>query len=893
MDAYKILKIIGIPFILFLAIFSGVFLLLNFIFNVIVEIYQKTFATGSLLKPEEINIDFSLFTSFSLLTTSLVVFLCMMGISFATTLMLIFKFKTNYGQLKKDQKGSARFSTFKEIQQQYRDVPDKGERFEGGGGIPVARYKDRLFIDDSPVNNMIIGTTRSGKGETFVFSAIDIYSRAEKQASMILNDPKGELYSASKDTLESLGYHVEVLNLMNPLQSMSYNLLQLTIDAFMEENYSLAQQYARSVAFMLYYDPKSKDPFWSNSSTDLCTALILALCEQCKHEPEKINMYNVALMLSDLGTRKVEDEDTGEEISALDDFFAGFPENHPAKMQYATINFSGGQTRASILANTNAKLGVFTLDGTAKLTSQNSYDMSKIGFGRWIKAKTKPDTRIHITFPNNKTETIRTDSDGMFTLYHKNPLDINDEIIVKVQNDKTTIKITGKQYKKTKDGDTKFEGHFETMTDNKNVKVVEVMEYDKPTAIFMIVPDYDATFNVIASLYVKQVYTNLARIASNAEGGKCHREVIFILDEFGNMPAIEGMANIVTVCLGRNIRFNLVIQAYAQLENLYGDDWKTIDGNCGNTLYLLTADESTAELISKKLGDKTILTKSRSGQTISLSKSKTESVDSRRLMTATEVMGLQEGEMIVLRVIKRQDKNRNRIKSYPIFLTGKTALKYRWEYLSDYYDTDKSINDIDIPCQHSMTDLNLLKANFEKNNYEMNKELELNCEESELEIEPESVPINQPETISVKEPENEQEPVLVKEQEILPQNKEEPLLEKEESENVIQNTKREMALKRQKERVEKNRKEQELHSKINGLLKASQVIPKGLMIQAFNGSVEKVEEYSDMGLMDFRDIVLSNDSVINDKICSIMLSKINHALEQIENDTKKGSLVNG
>ena len=64
------------------------------------------------------------------------------------------------------------------------------------------------------------------------------------------------------------------------------------------------------------------------------------------------------------------------------------------------------------------------------------------------------------------------------------------------------------------------------------------------------------------------------------------KEVIFILDEFGNMPSIEGMSNIVTVCLGRNIRFNLVIQAYSQLKEKYGDGWETIDGNCGNTIYI-------------------------------------------------------------------------------------------------------------------------------------------------------------------------------------------------------------------------------------------------------------------------------------------------------------------
>jgi len=861
----KIFKKVGIPFILFLATFSVVFLLLNFICNVIVEIFQKTFATGSLLYPEEINIDTSLFTSFSLLTTSLFLFISMIGISLASSLMLIFKFKTNYGKLKKDQKGSARFATFKEIQQQYRNVPDKAERFKGGGGIPVARYKDRLFIDDSPVNNMIIGTTRSGKGETFVFSAIDIYSRAEKQASMILNDPKGELYSASKETLENLGYHVEVLNLMNPNQSMSYDLLEIVKKEFLSKNYSQAQQYARSLSFMLYHDPTASDKVWSNASTNLCTALILGLCEVNKKTPERITMYNLALMLSDLTSQIVEDED-GNEEEGLVEFFKQFPPNHPARLQFATYEGAKGNTRASILMNTTTPLGIFTLDGIGKLTSRNSLDMEKVGFNHWLRGVAQPLTRVHFIFPNGKNGSVKTDDKGYFHYYHDNHLEVGQSFEIKVgKSDQVTVYTVQSIDEK---------GNIELIQDNKITKIISAMQFEKPIAVFMIVPDYDETFNVIASLYVKQLYTTLARAASNVPSGKCFREVIFILDEFGNMPPIEGMTNIITVCLGRNIRFNLIIQAYSQLEELYGKSWKTINGNCGNTLYLLTSDEDTAEAISKKLGDKTIDTKSRSGQRISLSKSITESVDSRRLMNATEVMGLKEGEMIVIRVIKRQDKNRKRIKSYPIYLTEETSLKYRWEYLADFYDTDKSINDIDIPCEHSMVDLNNLKTEYV---------LIEDSEEQEIELE-------------TKSPESEPESILVEEQEIVPHvesSEKETLLEKEEPEGTIQNTKREIALKRQKERIEKNRKEQELHKKINGLLKASQVIPKGLMMQAFNGEVQRVDEYSDMGILDFRDIVLSNNSLINDKICSIMLSKINHALEQIENDAKKGSIVNG
>lgn len=834
------LKKMGIPLLILAGSFTFFFLTLNFLVNVVTEVFKKTLGTGNLLEPEPVNLATSMIYSFPFLGTTSVVYGVLFLVSFTAAAVLVFKYITNYGQIKKEQKGSARFTTFKEIQDQYRDVPEKGERFNGSGGVPVGRYKKRLFIDDSPVNNMVIGTTRSGKGETFVFSAIDIYSRAEQQASMILNDPKGELYAASKETLEGLGYHVEVLNLMNPIQSMSYNLLQLTIDAFMEGNFSLSQQYARSVAFMLYHDPKAKDPFWANSATDLCTALILALCEQCKKEREKINMYNVALMLSDLGTRMMKNED-GEEVSALDDFFSKFPENHPAKMQYATINFSSGQTRASILANANAKLGVFTLDGTAKLTSRNSYDMSKIGFSRWIKGKAAPDTRIHVTFSGNKKATIRTDADGMFTLFHKNPLQVGDSFTITAEKKVTVVNITGLITRERKDEVKIHEGLLEYEVNNANVEMLAIMDFDKPTAVFMIVPDYDATLNVIASLYVKQVYTNLARIASNSEGGKCHREVIFILDEFGNMPAIEGMANIVTVCLGRNIRFNLVIQAYAQLENLYGDDWKTIDGNCGNTLYLLTADESTAELISKKLGEETILTKSRSGQTLSMSKSKTESVDSRRLMTATEVMGLKEGEMIVIRIIKRQDKERKRIKSYPIFLTGKTALKYRWEYLSEFYKTDNSINDIDIPCEHSMTDLNQLRASFYTNNFADNLQTVKTDSEDSL-----------------------------KKQE-----------EQKTVEAEVTSTKQNSRSNRHQKRKADMQKEAAFNEYVNEHYKVEQLFNSTFLR---NVDAEHPEHYLDMGIIDFREFVLANTHQLEDKFCSVILTKINGVLTKLKEE---------
>ncbi len=182
------------------------------------------------------------------------------------------------------------------------------------------------------------------------------------------------------------------------------------------------------------------------------------------------------------------------------------------------------------------------------------------------------------------------------------------------------------------------------------------------------------------------------------------------------MPPIEGFANIVTVCLGRNIRFNIIIQSYSQLKKIYGDDQNTIIDNCGNQIYILTSDYDTAHRISNNLGFKTLVNDSLSGRSFSFYKSTTESLDKRELKTPTELMSLEEGEDIVIRVIKRQDRKRNRIKSKPIFNTGETKLKYRYEYLQNDFDTSKSLDDLKFESLHKDIDLRKLVLFNDGNN---------------------------------------------------------------------------------------------------------------------------------------------------------------------------------
>ncbi|MGN1029111.1 MAG: TraG/TraD/VirD4 family protein, partial [Bacilli bacterium] len=156
---------------------------------------------------------------------------------------------------------------------------------------------------------------------------------------------------------------------------------------------------------------------------------------------------------------------------------------------------------------------------------------------------------------------------------------------------------------------------------------------------------------------------------------------------------------------GRKIKFNLIIQSISQLKKLYGDDYKTIMGNCSNKFYIFTNEIETAEEFAKLLGDETIVTYSRSGEILDITKHQTESVDGKKLLTVDELMHLKEGEVVLVRGTKRRDLEGNEIRPYPIFNTGETKLKYRYEYLSAFFDNTKNLLNKKVSTLHEKVNL--------------------------------------------------------------------------------------------------------------------------------------------------------------------------------------------
>ena len=169
----------------------------------------------------------------------------------------------------------------------------------------------------------------------------------------------------------------------------------------------------------------------------------------------------------------------------------------------------------------------------------------------------------------------------------------------------------------------------------------------KRSAIFLILPEEDATKNFMAGLMIQTLSRELFSVADEHDG-KLPNRVVFFCDELGTMPAFDILP---LFSAGRSRRLTLVpiIQSLAQLEKNYGKEGAEIlTDNCQDTIFGGFAPNSqTAEVLSKALGSRTVM----SG---SISRGKNDSSQSlqmieRPLMTPDELKSIPKGHFIVMK----------------------------------------------------------------------------------------------------------------------------------------------------------------------------------------------------------------------------------------------------
>lgn len=128
----------------------------------------------------------------------------------------------------------------------------------------------------------------------------------------------------------------------------------------------------------------------------------------------------------------------------------------------------------------------------------------------------------------------------------------------------------------------------------------------RKTALFVIVPDTDATFNFIVAIMYSQLFNMLCTIADDKYKGSLPTHVRFMLDEFANIGLIPNFEKLIATIRSRNMSATIILQAISQLKAIYKDNTDTIIGNCDTTVFLGGKEKSTVKSLSEELGKETI-----------------------------------------------------------------------------------------------------------------------------------------------------------------------------------------------------------------------------------------------------------------------------------------------
>lgn len=432
------------------------------------------------------------------IVATFVVFLLSLGGLVFTCKDYFFEFEKGFGfTTEKKLDGYNNWCDKKTMKKELKPVVASSLKADAGG-IPLINDGKTLWVDDGAYHNLIIGSTGSGKTQCIIFPMVQ--SLAKHNESMVITDPKGEIYEQTSEMLRRRGYNIILLNFRNPGRGNAWNPLTLPYRLYNSGNQDKAIELLDDLALNILYDESNKnaDPFWEKTSAGYFSGIALGLFEDAKEE--EININSISLM-----TTVGEDKFRGSS-TYIKEYFNSKDPAGAAYINASSTILSPSDTKGSILAVFKEKIKLFaTRANLSEMLSHSDFEIQDIGL--------------------------------------------------------------------------------------------------KKTALFIVIQDEKKTYHSLATILVKQIYETLIDVAQE-NGGKLPVRTNFLLDEFANMPPLKDVTTMITAARSRAMRFTLIIQNFAQLNEVYGEqNAETIKGNCGNLVYLISTELKALEEISKMCGE--------------------------------------------------------------------------------------------------------------------------------------------------------------------------------------------------------------------------------------------------------------------------------------------------
>lgn len=315
---------------------------------------------------------FKAFTSKYIGMTFFLFFVAIIGIFMAVKSYIFDRDKGfGFSISEKKEKGYSRWATDKEFKKGL-EVVDIKEDTLPAAGIALYSKKGKMWVDNGEDHYLVMGATGSGK--TVIVAKPMIKLLAKHNESMILTDPKGELYESSAALLKEKGYNIITLNFRDPQKGNAWNPMTLPYKLYKEGNQDKAIELLDDLALNILYEEKSSgDPFWEKTAADYFTGLALGLFEDGTEDQININSVN---LMSSLG----EERFGGPNNNYIKEYFNA---KDPAKAAYINASgtvFTADETKQGIIATFKQKMKLFSERANlSEMLSYSDFDMRDIG----------------------------------------------------------------------------------------------------------------------------------------------------------------------------------------------------------------------------------------------------------------------------------------------------------------------------------------------------------------------------------------------------------------------------------------------------------------------------------------------------------------------------------
>lgn len=258
-------------------------------------------------------------------------------------------------------------------------------------GVPLYYADGNVYTDTSDSHTLIFGNTGSKKTRNFCIPGVFTIGMAGE--SMIISDPKGEIYRNTSGFLTQKGYAVKVLNLRNPEKSSRWNPLLLPYQYYKSGDEDKAIEMVSDFCMQLKATVHSeKDLYWENQAMDLLLGIILMLFE-CESDEKKIHMESIQRI-----RMYIEPENSSEEKSKVFwDFIRTFPANSFVSYKLASVYSlrSVERTLNCVVSTFDSMIRSFIFN-KKMMTLMNA---SEINFSEITKDK----TALYLITPDEKT----------------------------------------------------------------------------------------------------------------------------------------------------------------------------------------------------------------------------------------------------------------------------------------------------------------------------------------------------------------------------------------------------------------------------------------------------------------------------------------------------------